>query len=244
MGKKIKRASIKTFKTLWMAYSKIAAVIFAMFCAITGLSRPTYGKSSISNATIRGQALNRNNSSILRNFKIYLCTEICPLYGINSKCMLMTEDSVVTDSNGKFQINNSDGRYSQIVFVHAESKDSVNSTNKSEFKFQQSRIADTSVTIYLTPLVKTGVLKNELRKNQPTLIAQLGSTINITLDKWDPAVSYSVSMTRLDGRALITSPLIISNGILSINTSAESKGLYILSVKSDKFQSNTRIQIK
>lgn len=244
MGKKIKRFSIKTCKTVWIAYSKVAAIFFALFCAISGVSRPAYGKESTSNATIRGQVLNSKDSTILKNVKLYLCTIICPVYGVGLGCENYPKDSVITDSQGKFQINNSEGKYSSFALVHAASKNLVNSPNSSEFIVHLTSTKDTFVTVYMIPIVRTSVAKKESKDRLNTFAVQHGSTINMTLDKWDPAESYSVSMTRLDGRSLVASPLIISNGVLSINTNVESKGLYILCVKSQKFQSNTTIQIR
>jgi hypothetical protein len=169
---------------------------------------------------------------------------ICPVYGVGFGCDNYTQDSITTDSQGKFLINNSEGKYSSFALVRAPSKDLVNSPNSSECIVHLFSVRDTFVTVYLAPIVKTAVSKIESKEHLSSLVVQHGSIINITLDKWDPAESYSVNMVRLDGKALVTSPLIISNGILSINTSVESKGLYILSVKSDKFQSNTKIQIR
>lgn len=225
-------------------YSKIIAVFFALFCTLAGVSRPAYGKESTASSTIRGQAFNSKDSTILKNIKLYLCTLICPVYGVGFGCDNYPRDSIMTDSQGKFQINNSEGKYSSFALVRAPSKDLVNSPNSSECIVHLFSVKDTFVTVYLVPIVKTSVSKIESQEHLSPLVVQHGSTINVTLDKWDPAETYSVSMVSLDGKVLSTSPLIINNGILSINTSVESKGLYILRIESEKFQSSTRIQIQ
>jgi hypothetical protein len=114
MGKQIILFSRWSLRSLFLVYSRLTTLIFALFCAATGQTPKTGSavRTAAATTTFKGDAYLSSDSTTLKNVKLFFQDCMAPEYGISPDYGVIspwygpmpTRDSVMTDENGLFEI--------------------------------------------------------------------------------------------------------------------------------------------
>lgn len=248
MGKKVIRASVWTCRSLLSLYSKAIALVFAVFCVVSGLSAGVKDKME-EKKTISGKAYWSSDSAVIKNVKLFIGSDIvCPLYGTGFPCYINVVDSVITDSLGNFEIDYPDALFKQgtgsIVFSHHSSNSGIDQRPIAiSDDFLLNSNSDTSIVIYLHQNDANGVYQEKKPISVPLSKTVNGNTVSLKIGNWTGGNKYSAKIIDINGK-LVFSPKISQDGILSWNTERFPRGVYLINVKTDQGLLSAKIAVK
>lgn len=247
MGKKVIRASVWTCRSLLSLYSKAIAMVFAVFCVVSGLSAGVKDEKE-EKKTISGKACWGADSAVIKNVKLSIGSDmVCPLYGVGFPCTFYAVDSLVTDSLGNFEtafpealFKNGSG---ELVFAQIDINSGVERipVAATERYFLNSN-SDTNMVIYLNPIA-TGVYQEKKPISVPLTKMISDNTVSLKIGNWSGGNNYSAKIIDITGK-LVSSQKISEDGILRWNTERLSRGVYLINVETAQGLLSTKIALK
>lgn len=249
MGKKVIRASVWTCRSLLSLYSKAIAMVFAVFCVVSGLSAGIKDEEG-EKKTIRGKVYWKGGLTLARDLKLFMGEHaICPLYGVSSSCHVINiVDSVVTDSLGNFETAYPESLFKQetgsIIFAQYDSdyKISENPIAISDL-YELNSNSDTSIVIYLHPNDANGIRQEKKPISVPLTKMISDNTVSLKIGNWSGGNNYSAKIIDITGK-LVSSQKISEDGILRWNTERLSRGVYLINVETAQGLLSTKIALK
>lgn len=266
MGRHIIQISRWSGRSLFMAYSRLMTLIFALFCAATGqLPKTTTVRRAEATTTIfKGTAYRAADSTKLAGIKLFLQDCFSPLYGIYPEygvsplygvitpvygvatpapLLPVKRDSVVTDENGYFELvldnsNLSDKSITSEVVTDAAGK-TVYTFSDCVFIKEGT---DSTYTLYLNGN-KTAVEKAARASRQPAIMTALqGQELQIRIPEWI-GKSGSASIVNSLGQE-VASMALSADGSFRWNTRTVAKGVYFFQTHGGGLPTSVRILVK
>lgn len=246
MGKKIKKASRFTIRTLLTILNKTITLIFALFCVLTGqVRRPNENSpENLNDYKFKGVVKSSLDSTIITGIQIVLYDVLLPVYGIGYPPIYKPKDSTFSTRNGEFEIDHK-GAYGSGWAYSLEDVDGEANGYFRDFKSEMLHPpVDTSyVTLYMEPIgsgVK-GIISTQPKSPIKKIIK--GKNIAFQILNWEQGENAHANVVNLKGSVIKTVP-VSDNGTLYWNTESIPRGIYLIQINLQNKTLNTKIVLK
>lgn len=259
MGKHLIRATRWSGRSLLLVYSRLMTLLFALFCAATGLlSKNASAKgSTIPSTVFKGTAFRASDSTVLSNIKLVLSDCFLPDYGIYPEYGVITpwygvttpgvtvpaSDTVVTDEEGNFEkVFSSAGNLSRMVASEMIEEPGARTKYSSSGCVNITGGKDSTYTLYLSN-VTTAVERNVSAKVELSAMTALqGKELQIRIPEWQGKTATAIIV---NSRGQKTATLSIDmDGILRWDTRTVAKGVYLIRLNSEQADLRLKILVK
>ncbi|MDG5816607.1 T9SS type A sorting domain-containing protein [Chitinispirillales bacterium ANBcel5] len=246
MEKTILKASLWSWRSAFTLYSKVIALLFALFCIASGQAQKMSANENLSDSSpkFRGRAFKASDSSIIANSKLYLSDDNIPLYGVigpqDPENIYPSRDSTYTDENGYFEISI---EIYPPVFTSNIENDSGETVFHASEPFYDIPHKDSVYSFYLSPLQSTQVSRQAAPSEKRQLQVTQGRTISIKITDWNGAKTSSISVIDLKGKTIARLQA-SHTGVISWDTQNVPKGVYFLRLNNNVRDISMRIVVK
>jgi len=260
MGKHIIRFSRWSGRSLFLAYSRLMTLIFALFCAATGqLPKSNSVRQAEATSTVfKGKALRASDSTALSGIKLYLedCYSplygiypdygvIAPVYGMQVPTLLpvLKRDSVVTDANGRFEVAITGSDPMSRIITSAVVTDAKGITvYSSSGCIIIPAGTDSTYTLYLRKT--TTAIAKAAPSAAPTRVMTTwqGQELQVTVPEWH-GTSGTAAIVNSRGQE-IASINLSPDKTFRWDTRTFAKGIYFLRVRDGINRASVRILVK
>ncbi|MDG5816608.1 T9SS type A sorting domain-containing protein [Chitinispirillales bacterium ANBcel5] len=246
MGKTILKASLWSWRSAFTLYSKVIALLFALFCVASGQAQKMSANENLSDSSpkLRGRAFKALDSSVVANSKIYFATYSAPLYGVmepwEDEYFYFPRDSTYTDEDGYFEVTFD--YFSNITSnIENDSGETVFHVSEPFYYVSQK---DSVYSFYLSPLQNTQVSRQEASPSEKRqLQVTQGRTITVKITDWNGAKTSSISVIDLKGKTIARLQA-SHTGVISWDTQNVPKGVYLLRLNNKVRDVSMRIVVK
>ncbi|MBN1759220.1 MAG: T9SS type A sorting domain-containing protein [Chitinispirillaceae bacterium] len=257
MGKHIIRATRWSFRSLLSAYSRLMTLLFALFCAATGLlPKSASAKNAADGSTVfKGTAYRAADSTVLGNIRLLLTDcylpdygivpdyGVTPLYGVYTP-VITTLDTVETDENGTFD-RELTGSGSRLFNVTSDIVDEP--TGQGRY-YTSTCVAiesetDSIYSLYLRKIPTTAVERKSAASTKPSaMTAFRGKELQIRLPEGNGQnrIASIVNSRGQETATLASGP----DGMLRWDTRSVAKGIYFLRLKNGQTNLHVKILVK
>ncbi len=262
MGRQIIRLSRWSGRSLYLVYSRLITMIFALFCSVTGqVQRSASSKqANSSSTTFKGTAYRASDSTVLKNIQFYLSNCIIVKYGIMPEYGVIVPDygiaarygvstavplpaTVQTDENGKFQITLAT---SGDVSCTINSDEVVEPSGKVKYYssgcFTIKAGRDTTYALYLQKATSTNTQFKTDTKHLFTVMAIQGKDFRFQIPDWK-GQKIVAAILNSSGQKIVQLDT-DAEGALSWNTGAIACGVYFLQLQNEKNILSMKILVK
>ena len=253
MGKHLIRATRWSWRSLLSVYSRLMTLLFALFCAATGLlPKSASAKESAGDSTVfKGTAYRASDSTVLGNIRLYLQECAFPLYGIfpdygiapeyGVAIPTLTVDSVVTDENGNFEAVLPGTGDATRGLVSEEVVEPDGRTIYSSTCVTIMPGTDSTYTLYLVNTT-TAAEKKADRSVPAAMTALRGNELQILIPEWK---GLEAAATIVNSRGQVAATITADpDGLLRWNTGPVAKGIYFLRLHSEQANLSVKILVK
>lgn len=255
MGRQIIQLSRWSTRSLFLVYSRLITMIFALFCSVTGqIQRAAPSKQT----TFKGTAYLDGDSGVVKNIQLYLrnCIiakygimpdygVIMPEYGVSAWYGVSTTTPVPvkTDEYGKFEVKFTT---TSDMSVSISSDEIIEPAGKVRY-FDSGCLTikagvDTTYTLFLKKQTTTNTQIATDTKHQFTVTAIQGKDFHFQIPDWK-GQKVVAAILNSSGQK-ITSLNIDSDGILCWNTQSIAVGVYFLQLQNENNILSMKILVK
>ena len=259
MGKHLIRATRWSGRSLLLVYSRLMTLLFALFCAATGLlpKNASAKGSTIPSTVFKGTAFRASDSTVLSNIKLILSDCFLPDYGIYPEYGVITplygvttpgqtvpvSDTVVTDEDGNFEkVLSSAGNLSRMVASEMIEEPGARTRYYSSGCVNITGGKDSTYTLYLSNAT-TALERNLSSTGELSAMTALrGKELQITIPEWK---GKHATATIVNSRGQKTATLSIdTDGMLRWDTRTAAKGVYFIRLNSEQADLRLKILVK
>lgn len=240
MGKTVKKITLWSWKSLVSFYGKIATLLFAVICVISGFTAKS-ASAGADTKSVKGKTLFSSDSTVLKNIKLYLCEVLHPVYGMGGTVYHIV-DSTTSKDNGTFEMK-CPSVASSLAVKTADKI--VHGTNNSLFLSNEIYYTvekDTLFTFYLSPYVPVSVKNKITPPSMNQLKINQGGNLSIKIPELI-GDKNSASVINVAGET-VTKLYPSSDGTIKWNTESVAKGVYILSILNNNSPINMSISVQ